>query len=90
MSLLDNVKSKLAPAKDKVSHFAHKHEGRIDQIERGLDKAANAVDKRTKGKYSDRIHSGTDKAKGAMDRLAQKEGGDATPPPDAPTPPPAS
>lgn len=91
MSLLDNVKSKLAPAKDKVSDFAHKHEGRIDQIERGLDKAANAVDKRTKGKYSDRIHSGTDKAKGAMDRLAQKEGGDATPPPpDAPTPPPAS
>lgn len=90
MGLLDNVKSKLAPAGERVSHFAHKHEGRIDQIERGLDKAANAVDKRTKGKYSDRIHSGTDRAKGAMDRLAQKESGDATPPSDAPTPPPAS
>jgi hypothetical protein len=90
MGLLDNVKSRLAPAKDKVSNFAHKHEGRIDQFERGLDKAANAVDKRTKGKYSDRIHSGTDRAKGAMDRLAQKESGDATPKPDMPPPPPAS
>ncbi|MPY59347.1 antitoxin [Streptomyces spongiae] len=90
MGLLDNVKSKLAPAKEKVSHFAQKHEGRVDQVERGLDKAANAVDKRTKGKYSDRIHSGTDKAKGAMDRLAHKDGSGATPPPDASPPPPAS
>ncbi len=86
MGLLENVKSKLAPAKDKVSHLAQKHE---DKIERGIDKAANVVDKRTKGKYSGRIHSGTDKAKGAVDRLAHKDSGGTPPPPDAPPPPPA-
>jgi hypothetical protein len=90
MSLLENVKSKLAPAKDKVSHFAQQHGDKIDKFERGLDRAANAVDKRTKGKYSDRIHSGTDKAKGAMDRLAHKESGDAARPSDVPPPPPVS
>ncbi|MGW0822404.1 antitoxin [Streptomyces sp. NPDC002845] len=78
MGLLGNLKSKLAPAKGKVSDLAQQHGGKI---ERGLDKAANAVDKKTKGKYSDKIHSGTGKAKGAMDRLAHKDDGDTTPPP---------
>ena len=87
MGLLDNVKSKLAPAKDKVSHLAQKHGGKI---ERGLDKAANTVDKKTKGKYNDKIHSGTGRAKGAMDRLAHKDSGDTTPPAEATPPPPAS
>ncbi|UUU25353.1 antitoxin [Streptomyces sp. DSM 40750] len=78
MGLLDNVKSKLSPAKDKVSHLAQKHEGKIQH---GLDKAAHTVDKRTKGKYSDKIQSGTGKAKHAMDRLAHKDdGGGVTPP----------
>ncbi|GAA3766778.1 antitoxin [Streptomyces phyllanthi] len=90
MGLLDNVKSKIAPAKGKVSNLAQKHEGKIDKVERGLDRAADAVDKRTKGKYSGRIHSGTDRAKGAMDRLAHKDSGGTTRPPDAPQAPPAS
>ncbi|MFH9013626.1 antitoxin [Streptomyces sp. NPDC017943] len=72
MGLLDNVKAKLGPAKDKVSDLAQRHE---DKIHHGLDKAAEAVDKSTKGKYSDRIQSGTGKAKGAMGRLAHKEDG---------------
>ena len=87
MGLLDNLKAKLAPAKDKVSDLAQ-HRG--DKIERGLDKAAHVVDEKTKGKYSDKIHTGTDKVKGAVDRLAHKEGGTPddtfTPPPDAPPP----
>ncbi|WDV54979.1 antitoxin [Streptomyces coeruleorubidus] len=82
MGLLDNVKAKLGPAKGKVSDLAQRHE---DKIQHGLDKAAQVVDKRTKGKYSDRIRSGTGKAKGAMDRLAHQgdSGPDAggTPPP---------
>ncbi|MFJ5999797.1 antitoxin [Streptomyces sp. NPDC092370] len=72
MSLLDNVRAKLGPAKDKVSDLAQRHEG---TIQHGLDKAARAVDKRTKGKYSDRIQSGTGRAKSAVDRLTHKDDG---------------
>lgn len=83
MGLLHTVKAKLGPAKGKVSDLAQRHEGKIHH---GLDKAAQAVDKRTKGKYSDRIQSGTGRAKGAMGRLAHQggsgpDGGGTTPPP---------
>jgi hypothetical protein len=84
MGLLDNVKAKLGPAKGKVSDLAQRHEGKIHH---GLDKAAQAVDKRTKGKYSDRIQSGTGRAKGAMGRLAHQG---ETGPDGAGTPPPAT
>ena len=90
MGLLDNLKARLGPAKDKVSDLAHQHE---DKIQHGLDRAARTVDERTKGKYSDRIQAGTVKAKGAVDRLAHKNdpgsgaGGTTTPPAG---PPPAS
>ncbi|MEU3254374.1 antitoxin [Streptomyces sp. NPDC006997] len=70
MGLFDNFKSKLTPAKDKLSGLAQQHG---DKVQHGLDKAAKAVDEKTKGKYSDRIHTGTGKAKGAMDRLAHKD-----------------
>lgn len=63
MGLLDNMK-------DKVSDLARQHG---DKVQHGIDKAAKAVDERTKGKYSDKIHAGTGKAKEAMDRLAHKE-----------------
>ncbi|MFB0615406.1 antitoxin [Streptomyces sp. AGS-58] len=71
MGLLDNMKAKLGPAKDKVSDLARQHG---DKVQDGLDKAAKAVDERTKGKYSDKIQAGTGKAKGAVDRLAHKDG----------------
>ncbi|MFF9818077.1 antitoxin [Streptomyces sp. NPDC014006] len=88
MGLMDNLKAKLGPAKDKVSDLAQQHGGKIQH---GIDRAAKVVDEKTKGKYSDRIQTGTGKAKGAMDRLAHKggaaaDGGAATPP----TPPPAT
>ncbi len=86
MGLLDNLKAKLAPAKDKVSDLAAQHG---DKITHGLDKAAHAVDQKTKGKYSDRIQTGTGKAKGAMDRLAHKGDGTVTgesTPPNSPPP----
>ncbi|MEU4931162.1 antitoxin [Streptomyces yokosukanensis] len=71
MGLLDNMKAKLGPARDKVSDLARQHG---DKVQHGLDKAAHVVDERTKGKYSDKIQAGTGKAKEAMDRLAHKEG----------------
>ncbi|MBC9718321.1 antitoxin [Streptomyces sp. TRM66268-LWL] len=67
MGLLDTLKAKLAPAKDKAAGLAKEHGGKIEQ---GLDKAAKVVDEKTKGKYSDKIQSGTGKAKDALDRLA--------------------
>jgi hypothetical protein len=88
MGLLDNLKAKLSPAKDKVSGLAQQHG---HKVQHGLDKAAKVVDEKTKGKYSDKIQTGTGKAKNAMDRLAHKDdgtGGGATAPPS--TPPPAS
>ncbi|MHC3474372.1 antitoxin [Streptomyces sp. 7R007] len=88
MGLLDNLKAKLAPAKDKVSDLAQQHG---DKITHGLDKAAKVVDEKTKGKYSDKIQTGTGKAKGAMDRLAHKDGTqtDRTMPTPPEAPPPA-
>ncbi|MFD7437688.1 antitoxin [Streptomyces sp. NPDC059861] len=87
MGLFDNLKARLGPAKGKVSDLAQQHGGKIQH---GIDKAAKAVDDRTKGKYSDKIHTGTDKAKGAMDRLAHKDdrdtGGGTTTPPSGPPP----
>ncbi|MFF0202056.1 antitoxin [Streptomyces sp. NPDC005017] len=89
MGLLNNLKGKLSPAKDKVSGLAQQHG---DKIHHGLDKAAKVVDEKTKGKYSGKIHTGTGKAKGAVDRLAHKEGtGTADRPGTSPdSPPPAS
>jgi hypothetical protein len=87
MGLMDNMKAKLGPARDKVSDLARQHG---DKVQHGIDKAAKVVDERTKGKYSDRIQTGTGKAKQAFDRLAHKEGpGPATGPgrPTTPTPP---
>ncbi|MEV0556817.1 antitoxin [Streptomyces sp. NPDC050597] len=93
MDLLDNLKARLAPAKEKVSDLAQQHGGKIDKIEQGLDKAAKLADEKTKGKYSDKIQTGTGKAKGALDRLAHKESdgtdGGATPP-SPPAPPPSA
>ncbi|MGW5331121.1 antitoxin [Streptomyces bauhiniae] len=69
MGLFDNVKAALGPAKDKVTDLARQHG---DKVQHGLDKAAQVVDERTKGKYTDKIHAGTDKAKEAVDRLGQE------------------
>ncbi|MEU1311654.1 antitoxin [Streptomyces cinnamoneus] len=71
MGLMDNLKAKLGPLKGKVEDFAQQHEGRI---EHGLEKAAQVVDSKTKGKYSSQIRTGTGKAKDALGRLAEKDG----------------
>ncbi|MEU3599903.1 antitoxin [Streptomyces sp. NPDC006798] len=86
MGLMDTLKAKLAPAKEKVSDLAQQHG---DKIEHGLDKAAKAVDSRTKGKYSGKIETGTGKAKEALGRIAHKDDDGGTPPPPA-SPPPAA
>jgi hypothetical protein len=47
-----------------------------DKISRGLDKAAETVDKKTKGKYSGQIDTGVGKAKEGLDRLDDKRDND--------------
>ncbi|MFF0289561.1 antitoxin [Streptomyces sp. NPDC005262] len=78
MGLMDSLKAKLSPARDKVGDFAQQHGDKIDQ---GLDKAARTVDQKTKGKYSDKIESGTRKAKDAVERLSHKSEGGMPPTP---------
>ncbi|WP_055715730.1 antitoxin [Streptomyces torulosus] len=92
MGLLHSMRTKLSPTEEKLSHFAHKYEGKIHH---GLDKAAHAVDRKTKGKYRYKIESASGKAKHAMDRLAHKEDRGGTPPSPptggaTPPPPPTS
>jgi hypothetical protein len=63
MGFLDNAKDKLTKAVDQHG----------DKIAQGLDKAGELADKKTKGKYSDKIESGLGKAKGALDKLDGKD-----------------
>ncbi|NBE51300.1 antitoxin [Streptomyces boluensis] len=84
MGILDNLKAKLAPAKDKAAGLAKEHG---DKIDHGLDKVARTVDQRTKGKYSEKIQSGTGKAKEGLHRFTGKDEG--TPGTDSTGTPPA-
>ncbi|MDI3402525.1 antitoxin [Streptomyces sp. B-S-A6] len=72
MGLLDKMKAKLGPAKDKAVGLAKEHEEKIDH---GLDKVARTVDQKTKGKYSEKIQSGTGRAKEGLHKFAGKDDG---------------
>lgn len=61
MGFMDKVKGMLGQHGDKVS--------------RGIDKAAETADSKTKGKYSDKIKSGSEKAKDATQRLGPDDKG---------------
>ena len=62
LGFLDDAKKKLEDAVDKHG----------DKIADGLDKAGDLVDKKTDGKYSDKIDTGVAKAKDALDGLDGK------------------
>jgi antitoxin protein of toxin-antitoxin system len=61
MGFMDKVKGMLGQHSDKVS--------------RGIDKAADMADAKTKGKYSDKIRTGTQKAKEQAEKHGRQEGG---------------
>lgn len=77
MSIFDKLRKNATKAVDQHG----------DKISRGLDKAAEAVDKRTGHKHSDKIRKGVTKAKEGMDRLDQKDDRDLGGPPPGSTPP---
>ncbi|MBB1243975.1 antitoxin [Streptomyces durbertensis] len=62
MGLMDKV--------GKVKDLLGQHS---DKVGEGLEKAAKAVDAKTKGKYSDQIKTGTEKAKEAVGRLSEED-----------------
>ena len=63
MGLLDNIKGAL--------------KGNTDKVKDGIDKAANMIDEKTDGKYSDKIDMAADKVDDLIDRMAD-DAGDAT------------
>lgn len=69
MGFLATIKEKLAPHHDKV--------------DKGIDKAADMVEKKAGGKYGDQIDAGADKAKEALGLPPDQ----AAPAPEAPPAP---
>jgi hypothetical protein len=63
MGFLDRLRGKATKAVDQHG----------DKIGEGIDKAADAADRKTGGKHADRIDSGADKAKDALDKLDGKD-----------------
>lgn len=55
---------------DKAKQLLGKNE---EKIESAIDKAAGAIDDRTKHKHSDKITKGVDAAKGLVERLGEGE-----------------
>jgi hypothetical protein len=60
MGFMDKVKGMLGQHSEKVS--------------KGIDRAGQMADTKTKGKYSSQIRSGTEKAKQQTDKLGRQEG----------------
>lgn len=65
MGFLDKLKDTANMAKEKAAGAIDQHG---PQIKDGIGKAGEALDKKTKGKYSDKIAKGTSKAGEALDK----------------------
>lgn len=66
MGFLDKLKGKATKAVDQHG----------DKIAQGIDRAAEAADRKTGGKHGDRIAKGRTQAKSALDKLDGKSDGD--------------
>lgn len=69
MSMFDKVKSKAAD-------LARNHG---DKLTKGVDKAADAANRRTGGQYADKLRDGAARAKGAIDDLGSQPPGEPRP-----------
>lgn len=56
--------------KDKVGDLADEHG---EKVEGAIDKVADVVDDKTKGKHTDKIEKAADKAKDTVGKLGKKE-----------------
>ena len=66
MGFLDKLKGKATKAVDQHG----------DKIAQGIDRAAEAADRKTGGKHGDKIAKGRTQAKSALDKLDGKTDGD--------------
>lgn len=71
MSFMDTLKDKLGMSREKSSDMMRQHGDKVDQ---GMDKAGDAVDSKTDGKYSDKVDTGVDKAKDAAHKYGEQGG----------------
>lgn len=88
MGFMDKLKAKAVEVKEKAVEAVDEHG---PQIKEGIGKAGSMIDKKTKGKYSDKIAMGTKKAEEAVDKSsAPTPGGEhvtpPVPPPSTPAP----
>lgn len=83
MSLLDKLKTTALQAKDKAVEAVDDH---APQIKDGIGKAGDYVDKKTKGKYTDKVSKGTQQAHAVVDKI-HKPVPDTPPPSVAPDTP---
>jgi len=67
MGLLDRFKKTASKVKDTAEDLADDHG---DQIKAGIDKAADAVEKKTSDAHDAKVEKAADAAKGAVDKLA--------------------
>ncbi len=75
------LSDKLKQLSDKAKESATEHH---EQITKAVESAGVIADKRTRGRYSDKIAKATAKTEAAVDRLTDQ------PPDETPPPPPAS
>jgi hypothetical protein len=72
---LDKAKHVAKDVSDKAKDAVTEHS---DQIEGGITKAADFVDDKTKGKYTDKISSARSKAHSVIDKIAEEGRGGGT------------
>ncbi|MBD7993892.1 antitoxin [Arthrobacter sp. Sa2CUA1] len=83
MSVFDGLKGKAGELKDKATELVGQN---ADKIKGGIDQAGNFVDKKTDGKYADKVDGFQRKASEAVDK-ADRGRGPGEPPAAGPTPP---
>jgi uncharacterized protein YjbJ (UPF0337 family) len=66
---LDKAKDLAKDLSGKAKETVTEHS---DKIEGGIDKAAEFVDDKTKGKYTDKIGTVQSKARAAVEKIAEK------------------
>ncbi|MGH2869938.1 MAG: antitoxin [Solirubrobacteraceae bacterium] len=78
------LSDKLKQFGDKAKEAAGEHR---DQISQAVETAGAVADRRTRGKYTDKIAKATTKTEGMVDRLASEKGAEepAPVPPTGPT-----
>ena len=84
MGFLDKLKGTANMAKEKAAEAIDQHG---PQIKDGIGKAGDLVDKKTKGKYSDKIAKGTSKANEALDKQSKSSPDETATPPVTPVTP---